>query len=99
MKKDPTNPKSRSKKNQGDIEAVNVSNEQDTRDESMQAQFKAPVREDVEQNDHPENTTAEDLKQVLSQKSDEDQLSIPDILPVLPSGIQLSILLPFNRSA
>src|SRR5256712_10211206 len=93
MKKDQTNPKSRSKKNQGEMEAVFVSNEQDTLDENMQAQFKAPVREDVEQNVQPESTTAEDLEQARSQQGDEEQLSIPDILPVLP--LRDTVIYPF----
>jgi len=93
MKKDQTNPKSRSKKNQGEMESVLVSNEQDTLDEAMQAQFKARVREDIEQNVQPESTTAEDLEQARSQQGDEEQLSIPDILPILP--LKDTVIYPF----
>ncbi|HEX9132759.1 MAG TPA: endopeptidase La, partial [Ktedonobacteraceae bacterium] len=93
MKKDQTNPKTRSKKNQGEVEAGFVSNEQDTLDENMQAQFKAPVREEGEQNVRPESTTAEDLEQARSQQGDEEQLSIPDILPVLP--LKDTVIYPF----
>ena len=93
MKKDQTNPKSRSKKSQGEVEAVLVSNEQDTLDEAMQAQFNAPVHEDVEQNVQPESTTAEDLEQARNQQGDEEQLSIPDILPVLP--LKDTVIYPF----
>ncbi len=93
MKKDQTNPKSRSKKNLGEMETVIVSGEQDTINEGIQAPGKAPIREDVEQDSPSENSAARERELDFSQESDEDQLTIPDVLPVLP--LKDTVIYPF----
>ena len=60
MKKDQTNPKSRSKKNLGEIEAIVVSDEQDAVDDSGQALAKAPARDDIVQGSPSESPAAEE---------------------------------------
>ncbi len=85
MKKDQTNPKSRSKKNLEETEAVIVPGEQDNiKDVGILAQGNAPVLEDVEQIPPSEGPAAEDRETGRTQQGDEEQLSIPDVLPVLP---------------
>jgi ATP-dependent Lon protease len=94
MKKDQTNPKSRSKKNLEEPEAVIVPDEQDDiKEAEMLAPGKAPVLEDVEQGPLSKGAATEDRETGLSQQSDEEQLSIPDILPVLP--LRDTVIYPF----
>lgn len=94
MKKDQTNPKSRRKKNLEETESVIVPTEQDDLKEAgMLVLGKAPVLEDIEQSRSPESPAAEDREAVPGQKSNEEQLSIPDILPVLP--LRDTVVYPF----
>ena len=84
MKKDQTNSKSRSKKNLGEIEAIVVSDEQDAVDDSGQALAKAPARDDIVQGSPSESPAAEEQESDRNQQNDEEPLSIPDELPILP---------------
>src|SRR6266853_3685480 len=84
MKKDQTNSKSRSKKNLGEIEAIVVSDEQDAVDDSGQASAKAPARDDIVQGSPSESPAAEEQESDRNQQNDEEPLSIPDELPILP---------------
>src|SRR6266480_1135593 len=81
MKKDQTNLKSRSKKNLGEIEAIVVPDEKDALDDSGQALEQTPAHEDIEQ------------ESGLNQKNDEEPLSIPDELPILP--LKDTVIYPF----
>ncbi len=94
MKKDQTNPKSRSKgKNLAEIEDAIVSTEQDDKVEGLQTLSPAPVHEDVEQDSPAESPAAGEREPDRSQLSDEEQLSIPDELPVLP--LKDTVIYPF----
>src|SRR6266699_1272078 len=94
MKKEQTNPKSRSKgKNLAEIEAAIVSAEQDDNVEGIQTLSPAPVHEDVEQDSPAESPAAGEQEPDRSQLGDEDQLSIPDELPVLP--LKDTVIYPF----
>jgi ATP-dependent Lon protease len=94
MKKDQTNPKSRSKgKNLAEIEDAIVSTEQDDKVEGLQTLSPAPVHEDVEQDSPAESPAAGERELDRSQLSDEEQLSIPDELPVLP--LKDTVIYPF----
>jgi ATP-dependent Lon protease len=94
MKKDQTNPKPRSKKNLKETESVIVPGEQNNlKDAGTQAPENAPVIEDVEQSLSSESPAVEDQVTGPGQKSDEEQLSIPDILPVLP--LRDTVVYPF----
>jgi ATP-dependent Lon protease len=93
MKKDQTNPKSRSKKNLGEIEAIVASDEQDDVDDSGQALEQAPEREDIEQGSPSESPAEEERESGSSQQSDEEPLSIPDELPILP--LKDTVIYPF----
>jgi ATP-dependent Lon protease len=84
MKKDQTNSKSRSKKNLGEIEAIVVSDEQDAVDDSGQALAKAPARDDIVQGSPSESPAAEEQESDRNQQNDEEPLSIPEELPILP---------------
>ena len=93
MKKDQTNSKSRSKKNLGEIEAIVVSDEQDAVDDSGQALAKAPARDDIVQGSPSESPAAEEQESDRSQQNDEEPLSIPDELPILP--LKDTVIYPF----
>jgi ATP-dependent Lon protease len=93
MKKDQTNSKSRSKKNLGEIEAVVVSDEQDAVDDSGQALAKAPARDDIVQGSPSESPAAEEQESGRNQQNDEEPLSIPDELPILP--LKDTVIYPF----
>lgn len=94
MKKDQTNPKSRSKKNLEETESVIVPGEQDDlKKAGTQASENAPVLEDIEHSPSSESPAVEDQVTGPGQKSDEEQLSIPDILPVLP--LRDTVVYPF----
>jgi ATP-dependent Lon protease len=84
MKKDQTNSKSRSKKNLGEIEAIVVSDEQDAVDDSGQTLAKAPARDDIVQGSSSESPAAGEQESDRNQQNDEEPLSIPDELPILP---------------
>src|SRR5713226_1453952 len=93
MKKDQTNSKSRSKKNLGEIEAIVVSDEQDAVDDSGQALAKAPEHEDVEQDSASVSPADEEREPGSGQQNDEEPLSIPDELPILP--LKDTVIYPF----
>src|SRR5690242_11026677 len=93
MKKDQTNSKSRSKKNLGEIESVVVSDEHDAVDDSGQALAKAPARDEIVQGSPSESSAAEEQESGRSQQNDEEPLSIPDELPILP--LKDTVIYPF----
>src|SRR6266568_2818448 len=93
MKKDQTNLKSRSKKNLGEIEAIVVPDEKDALDDSGQALEQTPAHEDIEQGSPSESPASEERESDHSQKNDEEPLSIPDELPILP--LKDTVIYPF----
>jgi ATP-dependent Lon protease len=93
MKKDQTNSKSRSKKNLGEIESVVVSDEHDAVDDSGQALAKAPARDEIVQGSPSESPAAEEHESGRSQQNDEEPLSIPEELPILP--LKDTVIYPF----
>src|SRR5256886_3291599 len=93
MKKDQTNLKSRSKKNLGEIEAIVVPDEKDALDDSGQALEQTPAHEDIEQGSPSESPASEEQESGLNQKNDEEPLSIPDELPILP--LKDTVIYPF----
>ncbi len=92
MKKDQTNPKSQSQKRLEEKETIIVPGEQGDIDEGLQARENVPVSEDVEQDSSFDIPTAEVLESSRSKQGD-DQLSIPDVLPVLP--LKDTVVYPF----
>src|SRR5438876_3342413 len=93
MKKDQTNSKSRSKKNLGEIEAIVVPDETDALDDSGQALKQTPTYEDIEQGSLSESPDSEEQESGLNQNTDEEPLSIPDELPILP--LKDTVIYPF----
>jgi len=93
MKKDQTNPKSRSKKNLEETKSVVPGEHDDIKEAGILALGNVPVLEDVEQSPSSESPAAEDWETDPGQKSNEEQLSIPDILPVLP--LRDTVVYPF----
>ncbi len=93
MKKDQTNSKPRSKKNQKEIEATVIPDEKDVLDDSVQALENTPVDENIEQNSPSENLADGEREANHSQNNDEEPLSIPDELPVLP--LKDTVIYPF----
>jgi ATP-dependent Lon protease len=94
MKKDQTNPKSQSKKKLDENRPMIVPGEQvDLKEAETRAPGNTPVLEDIEQSPSSESSTVEDQVTGPGQKSDEEQLSIPDILPVLP--LRDTVVYPF----
>ena len=93
MKKDQTNSKSRSKKNLGEIESVVLSDEHDAVDDSGQALAKAPARDEIVQGSPSESSAAEEQESGRSQQNDEEPLSIPEELPILP--LKDTVIYPF----
>ncbi len=93
MKKDQTNSKSRSKKNLGETEAIIAPDEKDALDNSGQALEQTTVHEDIEQSTPSENPTEEERESDHSQNNDEEPLSIPDELPILP--LKDTVIYPF----
>ncbi len=93
MKKDQTNSKPRSKKNQKEIEATVIPDEKDVLDDSEQALENTPVDENIEQNSPSENLADGEREANHSQNNDEEPLSIPDELPVLP--LKDTVIYPF----
>src|SRR5437763_3251482 len=93
MKKDQTNSKSRSKKNLGETEAIIVPDEKNALDISGQLLEQIPVQEDIEQGSPSENPTDEEREPDHSQNNDEEPLSIPDELPILP--LKDTVIYPF----
>src|SRR5574340_971033 len=93
MKKDQTNAKSRSKKNLGEIDAAIVPEEMDVLDDGSDMLEQATTIADTEQHAPPQNHAGEELESSHDQKSDEEPLSIPDELPVLP--LKDTVIYPF----
>ncbi|HWZ17273.1 MAG TPA: endopeptidase La [Ktedonobacteraceae bacterium] len=93
MKKDQTNSKSRSKKNLGDIEAIVVPDEKDILDDGGQVTEQTPEHEDIEQNSPPDSPADKEQVSDYSQINDEEPLSIPDELPILP--LKDTVIYPF----
>jgi len=93
MKKDQTNSKSRSKKNLGEIEAAIVPDEKDVLDDSEQALDQTPAYADTEQGSPSESPADEERESDHSQNNDEEPLSIPDELPILP--LKDTVIYPF----
>ena len=93
MKKDQTNSKSRSKKNLGEIETTVSPGEKDVLDDSEQIVENTPEDENFEQNALSENLADEEQEINHSQNSDEEPLSIPDELPILP--LKDTVIYPF----
>src|SRR5256884_256558 len=93
MKKDQTNLKSRSKKNLGEIEAIVVPDETDALDDSGQTLKQTPTHEDIEQGSPSESPASEEQESGLNQNTDEEPLSIPDELPILP--LKDTVIYPF----
>jgi len=93
MKKDQTNSKPRSKKNLGEIETTVIPDEKDVLDDGWQAMKQTPEHEDTEQNSPSESPADEEQESDFSQKNDEEPLSIPDELPILP--LKDTVIYPF----
>jgi len=93
MKKDQTNSKSRSKKNLGEIEAAIVPDEKDVLDDSGQALDQTPAHVDTEQGSPSESPADEERESDHIQNNDEEPLSIPDELPILP--LKDTVIYPF----
>src|SRR5437773_3050966 len=93
MKKDQTNSKSRSKKNLGEIEAAIVPDEKDVLDDSGQALEEARAHEDAGHNSSFESPVDVESESKHGQNNDEEPLSIPDELPILP--LKDTVIYPF----
>src|SRR5438034_1681066 len=93
MKKDQTNSKSRSKKNLGEIEAAIVPDEKDVLDDSEQSLDQTPAHVDTEQGSPSESPADEERESDHIQNNDEEPLSIPDELPILP--LKDTVIYPF----
>src|SRR5437762_1300348 len=93
MKKDQTNSKSRSKKNLGEIEAAIVPDEKDVLDDGGQALDQTPAHADTEQGFPSENPADVESESKHGQNNDEEPLSIPDELPILP--LKDTVIYPF----
>ncbi len=92
MKKDQTNPTSQRKKRLEETEAIINPGEQGDLNEDVQARGNAPVHEDIEKDSLSDRPATEE-QESEQDKQDEDQLSIPDVLPVLP--LKDMVIYPF----
>ena len=93
MKKDQTNSKPRSKKNLGEIETTVIPDEKDAQDDGEQKVENTPVDENIEQNSLSETLADEEQETNHSQNNDDEPLSIPDELPILP--LKDTVIYPF----
>ena len=93
MKKDQTNSKPRNKKNLGEIETTVIPDEKDVQDDGEQKVENTPVDENIEQNSLSETLADVEQETNHSQNSDEEPLSIPDELPILP--LKDTVIYPF----
>src|SRR5213080_4449027 len=93
MKKDQTNSKPRSKKNLGEIEATVVPDEKDVLDDSGQVLEEARAHEDAGHNSSFESPVDVESESKHGQNNDEEPLSIPDELPILP--LKDTVIYPF----
>ena len=89
---DQTNPKSKRKARLAENEAVIVPGEQSEVDQGMQTKESVPAIEDVGEKPSSEGPDAIEQESRRS-KQDDDQLSIPDVLPVLP--LKDTVIYPF----
>jgi ATP-dependent Lon protease len=92
MKKDQTKPKSQKEESLGETEAVLGPNEQDEMNEGSQVRGNALVREDVDI-DPPADPAVVEEESSRNKQGDDDQLTIPDVLPVLP--LKDTVVYPF----
>ena len=93
MKKDQTNSKPRSKKNLGEIETTVIPDEKDVQDDGEQKVENTSVDENIEQNSLSETLADVEQETNHSQNNDEEPLSIPDELPILP--LKDTVIYPF----
>ncbi|HYB02691.1 MAG TPA: LON peptidase substrate-binding domain-containing protein, partial [Ktedonobacteraceae bacterium] len=93
MKKDQTNAKPRNKKNQEEIEATILPEEMHVLDDGSEVLEQATTIEDSEQHTPNQNPAREERESSHDQNSDEEPLSIPDELPVLP--LKDTVIYPF----
>ena len=93
MKKDQTNSKPRSKKNLGEIEATVAPDEKDVLDDGGQVLKETHAREEAENNSSFEGPVDEEPVLKHDQNNDEEPLSIPDELPILP--LKDTVIYPF----
>src|SRR5260221_1641673 len=93
MMNDQTNPKSKRKARLAENEAVIVPGEQSEVDQGMQTKESVPAIEDVEEKPSSESPDAIEQESRRSKQDDDDQLSIPDVLPVLP--LKDTVIYPF----
>src|SRR5256884_1042116 len=93
MKKDQTNSKPRSKKNLGEIEATVVPDEKDVLDDGGQVLEEARAHEDAGHNSSFESPVDVESESKHGQNNDEEPLSIPDELPILP--LKDTVIYPF----
>jgi ATP-dependent Lon protease len=93
MKKDQTNSKPRSKKNLGEIETTVIPGEKDVQDDGEQKVENTPVDENIELHALSEPLADEEQETNHSQNNDDEPLSIPDELPILP--LKDTVIYPF----
>jgi ATP-dependent Lon protease len=93
MKKNQTNPNSQNEEHLGETEAVLGPGEQDDIDEGRQARGNAPVHEDVDTDPTADSPAALERESSRSNQDEDDQLTIPEILPVLP--LKDTVVYPF----
>ncbi len=93
MKKNQTNPKSQNEEHLGETEAVLGPSEQDDIDEGRQARGNVPVYEDVDTDSPADSPATVEQESSRSDRSEDDQLTIPEVLPVLP--LKDTVVYPF----
>jgi len=93
MKKNQTNAKSQNDEHLGETEAVLGPSEQDDIDEGRQARSPVPVHEDVDTDSPADSPATVEQESSRSDRSEDDQLTIPEILPVLP--LKDTVVYPF----
>ena len=93
MMNDQTNPKSKRKARLAENEAVIVPGEQSEVDQGMQTKESVPAIEDIGEKPSSESPDAIEQESRRSKQDDDDQLSIPDVLPVLP--LKDTVIYPF----
>jgi ATP-dependent Lon protease len=93
MKKDQTNSKPRSKKNLAEIEATVVPDEKVVLDDGGQVSEETYTHEDARSNSSSESPVDEEREAKHSQNDDDEPLSIPDELPILP--LKDTVIYPF----
>src|SRR5215470_18092101 len=89
--KEQSNPKSKGKRRLAETEAVIVPGEQG--DEGRQAKESVPINEDVEQKPSSDSPVAGERESRRGRQGDDEQFSIPAVLPVLP--LKDTVVYPF----